>query len=230
MVDIVDESQLLTINIEEVVEEGFAHIVNIDAPSSAAPGEIFNIVIEVKNTGGDDVIFTKIIDTDTGELVSELRTNISGGGTGTFLHQELTMPDRDWNLRIDAGHESEQIPPPPPPGERVIFRQSWLPGTTPSSGDWIAVDTDEDGVLEGYDYTSSTGRFSSPKTPNKYLCDTPEGYRVGFFSVPYEALCVEFVTDDGYYVYKRFMDPSTTAETSSEPTEPYASNGQETYA
>ena len=103
MVDIIDEIWP-SFAISLVIPEGFADIINVTAPSSALVGETINVGVEVINNGGDDNLFSKIIDTDTEEAVSGLRSFISSGASMLFTH-ELIMPNKDWNLKVNAGHE-----------------------------------------------------------------------------------------------------------------------------
>ena len=105
---------------------------------------------------------------------------------------------------------------------KVIFRTNAVDGGY-QSGTWIAVDTDNDDLLEGYDYTGSSGILSTCKgTP---IATTPEGFSVNLY---YDHVIV-CKPSGAKFSYKKYYDSSTDAETSSAPTEPYASNNQEVY-
>ena len=220
MADIIDNTSPFTINLEiPVVPEGFASITNVIAPTEALIGQSFDISVDITNTGGEDIIFSKIIDIDTGELISEIRIILIAGQTGTFLHQGLIMPERDWNLSVDAGHETDEEelePPTLPPTGQVIFRTNAINGNYKDSSVQIAVDTDGDGVIEAWSFSSSGSR-----TPRECIAYTPEGYCVFY----YVGKVYVSYPDDSYASFSL----GGTIPTNPEPTEPYASNGQEVY-
>ncbi|MFH1510885.1 MAG: hypothetical protein ABIF10_04275 [Candidatus Woesearchaeota archaeon] len=89
------------------------------------------------------------------------------------------------------------------------------------TGSWIAVDTNDDGMLEGYDHTGSYG--ISYECRGDVLAQTPEGYDVILVNGRL-LVCVE---SDGKFVKKKYWEASATAVTSEYPTEPYASYKEE---
>jgi cysteine-rich repeat protein len=109
------------------------------------------------------------------------------------------------------------------PKAEVIFRTNAENGAY-ASGTWVAVDTNDDKVLEGYDYTGSTGLLTTCK--GTWLVNTTEGYGV-YLDAGKVYVCKP---SDGKYQYKKYYDASATAVTIAVPIEPYASNDQEVYA
>jgi hypothetical protein len=108
----------------------------------------------------------------------------------------------------------------PPPSGKCSFRTNATNGKY-GSGTWIAVDTNGDGKLEGYSYTSSSGLLIG--CSGTLLAKTPQGYDVRIIGgKPY--VCMPGGSEK---VEKIYGAASTTAVTSSSPTAPYTANGQE---
>jgi hypothetical protein len=105
----------------------------------------------------------------------------------------------------------------------VIFRTNAINGNY-GSGTWIAVDTNNDGQLEGYDYTGSSGILSSCK--GEIILQTPEGLDV-YLENGQVYICM---TAGAKFSYKKYYSISTVAVTSSEPIEGYSQKNQEVYA
>lgn len=203
------------------VPEGLAEITNIIYPTiPPSIGDQVNITATVKNVGDDDTIFCKLVDEDTGGTLDS-QSQIMTSGAITDFYFNFTMPSKILNLAIQAGHEA--VP-------RVIFRQSWLPANNPSGSNWIAVDTNNDGILEGWNSVSS---FGSSAPPTEFY---------GFYLISYDPLGrAVYLKSNKVYIYRgynanlrsysywEFDNSSAIAVTSSEPVEPYASNGQETW-
>lgn len=83
---------------------GFATIVSVNYPSMAYIGSIITITVEIRNDGIPDELFSKVVDIDTGGVIDRIINRVRNDRTMIFIH-ELIMPDKDWHLRIDAGHE-----------------------------------------------------------------------------------------------------------------------------
>ncbi len=108
--------------------------------------------------------------------------------------------------------------------DAVIFRQSYLIGENPSligenpsTGDWIAIDTNDDGVLEGWGSVSSTG--TSSKISGVFLGYDPEGREINFYNN-------KIYIYRGYTIahnYWVFDESEPSAEISNIPLEPYLS-------
>ena len=104
MVDIIDSTYPITVL--KSIEEGNLQITNVTAPSEALPGTFFDIDIAITNLGGDDACFVWIYDADTGIYVSQDgRFSAPGYSSFSITASNLLMPDKDWNLVIQAGHE-----------------------------------------------------------------------------------------------------------------------------
>ena len=105
---------------------------------------------------------------------------------------------------------------------RVIFRTNVEDGDyRHASGSWIAADCNQDGNLEGYGMLGVTGgSFYDP------LGVTPEGF-------PYQCINnnndIKVKTQSRLVLYRASVEPDSEPVLNSEPTEPYASNGQEVY-
>jgi hypothetical protein len=93
------------------------------------------------------------------------------------------------------------------------------------SGSWIAVDTNGDGTLEGFEYVGSTGALSH--CGDVKLTETPEGYKVALDSYGRVMVCVPSVYQPDKVSWKKYWQTSGDAETSVDPTSPYTANGQE---
>ena len=87
-----------------LVPEGEADITNITAPSEATAGDPVAITANVNNIGDDDFMFASLVDDDTG---IEIDYVIGYAPSGLTLPFEFTpdMPNKIWNLRVDAGHQ-----------------------------------------------------------------------------------------------------------------------------
>jgi hypothetical protein len=101
MVDVVDAQQTLTITL---IQEGMAAIINVSAPPNARPGDVFTVTVSVRNDGSDDTIFAVLYDNDTGEVIGARQETILASGSSADFSWDITMPEKDLNIRIDAGH------------------------------------------------------------------------------------------------------------------------------
>ncbi len=223
IIEKVDDNWPLLVNLP-IEPEGLAELTNVTYPTTPLnPGDPLNIVATVTNNGdAEDIIFCKVIDEDTGEEIDTQSQSIAVGASADFSHP-LIMPDRLFNLAIKTGHETIPI---------VTFRQSWLPDNNPSSGDWVAVDTNEDGILEGRKYEYGVGTTMPPTHSCLILISFDSLGRGVYYNICINRIYIylgQLNPPTGSYQYWRFYEPAPEAETSSESIEPYASNGQETW-
>ncbi|MFH1510046.1 MAG: hypothetical protein ABIF10_00015 [Candidatus Woesearchaeota archaeon] len=100
------------------------------------------------------------------------------------------------------------------------FRTNAIAGNY-ASGTWIAVDTNNDGTLEGFGYSGTFGAAYSCRGTT--IAQTPEGYNVTIESGKLY-VCVPF---DSKYVSKKYLESSATAVTSTSQTQPFTANNQE---
>jgi len=85
--------------------EGKGSFYRIDYPETVVRRSKFNIEIVWDNLGEVlDMMFLKVINLDTQEMLFERRV-LTEAYQGWKTLSELTMPDRDLNLRIEVGHE-----------------------------------------------------------------------------------------------------------------------------
>jgi hypothetical protein len=84
-----------------------ATITALTYPTTAqAAGASVPISVTVRNDGtGAGVLWGEVVDRDTSSTVGA-RTNTSslGVGSSATLTWTLTMPNKNWNLRLNAGH------------------------------------------------------------------------------------------------------------------------------
>jgi hypothetical protein len=82
-------------------------IEGLSYPPSAKPGDPVTISWNACNRGGDTAYaqWTRLIDRDTGTELYRKDFKVAGGSC-VPNSPTLTMPNRNWNLRIEAGYES----------------------------------------------------------------------------------------------------------------------------
>lgn len=82
-------------------------IKNVTYPPTATPAQEVTITWTVKNQGETTphLQWTSLIDDDTDEPLHNLTFTLPAGEQ-TEVSATLLMPDRTWNLRIDAGYET----------------------------------------------------------------------------------------------------------------------------
>ena len=74
--------------------------------TKAAPGTKLKITVDIRNDGDDDYIWYTVKDKDTGTIIDQpagvpfLRRGEHLVRTGA----EQTMPNKTWNLLVEAGH------------------------------------------------------------------------------------------------------------------------------
>lgn len=74
--------------------------------TKAYPGQTIKIRVSVRNDGDDDYIWYTVKDTDTGAIIDQPTGNpfLKKGETLVRTGAEQTMPNRNWNLLVEAGH------------------------------------------------------------------------------------------------------------------------------
>ena len=86
-------------------EEGMAVITKLEVPDSFVPGTDVPFMALVKNTGGDDDFFFRIVNTDTGDIVCSTSSHLRSGRTWEIpaLKCRITQ-ETDFHGRAEAGH------------------------------------------------------------------------------------------------------------------------------
>jgi len=85
--------------------EGKATISSFTPATSATAGQFFQVFsFNLTNSGGADTFFVKLTDTDINSTTELWRNTIPANGTMQITWSG-TMPNRNWRLRIDVGHE-----------------------------------------------------------------------------------------------------------------------------
>lgn len=103
--DVIDVQQTFSILLKvPPVPEGQAVISGINAPTEAGEGESVPVSANIRNDGGDDTIFAMMTDTDTNEVVGARQEIVLATGIEATFPWDIVMPNRQLNLRIDAGH------------------------------------------------------------------------------------------------------------------------------
>lgn len=85
-------------------EEGKAVITNVEAPSTFIPYEPFNIVVSLRNDGGDDKLFVDVINKDTGKLLSAYSGSYPAGSYRSVSIRVIVPQETDFRGRLEAGH------------------------------------------------------------------------------------------------------------------------------
>ena len=105
----IDTTKELTINL---VTEGYGVIVSFTSDKDTAyAGDTINLSMTIRNDGDTDDIFARITDADTGETVMEDVVWLVTAGETVDYSIPVTMPNKNWNLKLIAGHVEEEAPP-----------------------------------------------------------------------------------------------------------------------
>jgi ABC-type Fe3+-hydroxamate transport system substrate-binding protein len=74
--------------------------------TKAYVGQKIKAVVSVRNDGDDDYIWYTVKDKDTGTIIDQPVGNpfLKKGEVLVRTGAELTMPNKDWNWLIEAGH------------------------------------------------------------------------------------------------------------------------------
>jgi len=101
--DVVDQ-RTFTVSLGEANGRGDLREEWITYPSEANISEPFNIYVEWWNYGDvSDTIFCRIVDKDTGDYLFE-QYDVIGVDEGRSKTVQLIMPNRNWNIRMECGH------------------------------------------------------------------------------------------------------------------------------
>jgi len=86
--------------------EGNAHITRISAPSEFTPNVPFYVAVDVTNDGGDDKLFFKFINSDTGEILREIApsTIIKTGQIWSLNNKVVLTQTTAFHGRVESGH------------------------------------------------------------------------------------------------------------------------------
>jgi hypothetical protein len=102
-----DVSKTITIKLSAVVVgKPKASITAVRAPAEAGYGTLIHIEADLKNIGdGAGKLYAYIKDADTNSIVGSktYTASLDVNGTAT-LAWDLSMPNKDWNLIVWAGH------------------------------------------------------------------------------------------------------------------------------
>lgn len=104
--------------------EGFAAITNFTSyPIIVHPGDSITFSFSLRNDGNTDNLFARILDIDTGTEVIPIYvfTSVATGQTVSYDPPSVIMPNKNWNLRLEAGHIEE------PPSEDLIVSSVTIP-------------------------------------------------------------------------------------------------------
>ena len=101
---VVDDSQDITII---AAGYGMANIVSVNNPPAFVPNVMFPIIVEISNTSiFDDVLFIRITNSDTNEILGEANIDIPAGQTAPPFPFQITLTQTtDFHGTVEAGHE-----------------------------------------------------------------------------------------------------------------------------
>lgn len=89
----------------EAVGEGFATITNINAPSNAYEGDAVQITSSIRNDGSvSDELWSTLTDTDNETIIGTRQSATHNSSETLDYSWTLTMPSKNLNIRLDAGH------------------------------------------------------------------------------------------------------------------------------
>ena len=103
---VVDDTKDFTISVSlPPPEEGKATIISISKPSTFTSGVSFHIKSNVRNDGGDDNLYVKLIDKDTGSVLKDYTSpTISSGNIWEHDMIVTITKETDFHGTIEAGH------------------------------------------------------------------------------------------------------------------------------
>jgi hypothetical protein len=86
--------------------EGKAVITNISRPTDFTSGVSFSVGAMIRNDGGQDDMFVRLIDVDTGKVLATASRNMTSGLLGMWVWTtKVSLSQKtDFHGRIDAGH------------------------------------------------------------------------------------------------------------------------------
>jgi len=101
---VVDDSRNFTILVS--IPAGKADFVSVSYPNRFTPNVPFTIVVNLKNNGGEDWIFARLINRDTGVTVKDERKFLAAGGTATWNWSITLSQGTDFHAGLEIGHET----------------------------------------------------------------------------------------------------------------------------
>lgn len=101
--DVIDVQQPFTVTL---LVYPIARIVSYGAPAVAYAGTLISVTVDVVNDGGEGPIWIHVIDADNGLVVGTRQEvhALPGPTVLPFRWDNLVMPNKTWNLLIEAGH------------------------------------------------------------------------------------------------------------------------------
>jgi len=79
--------------------------------TKAFVGQIIDIEVAVKNDGDTDYLWITVKDKDTGLIIKDqtalafdVENELAAGGVWYMKRRNFVMPNKNWNLLVEAGH------------------------------------------------------------------------------------------------------------------------------
>jgi len=80
--------------------------------TKAYVGQLIDLVVRVDNRGDADAIWIIVKDKDTGAIIKDntgaafdvSNPSVAAGGTWEVKRRNFVMPNKNWNLLVEAGH------------------------------------------------------------------------------------------------------------------------------
>ena len=84
--------------------EGKATITEFDAPSEFKPGVSFTVTVRIRNDGGDDTLYIRLKNKDTGAVLKDVSHAIPSGDQWRYAMTLNITQTTDFHGRIEVGH------------------------------------------------------------------------------------------------------------------------------
>ena len=103
MVNVVDDFETGTI---PVVAQGKAYLIEVIVPPNFTPNVDFHMKSRTRNDGGDDYLFVKLTNTDTGAVLKNYTNPWITQSGGTWEHDMIVTLDQTtaFNWLVEVGH------------------------------------------------------------------------------------------------------------------------------
>jgi len=79
--------------------------------TKAYPNQLIDLEVSVKNDGDTDYLWITVKDKDTGVVIKDqagtpfdVENELAAGGTWVQKRRNFVMPNKTWNLLVEAGH------------------------------------------------------------------------------------------------------------------------------
>ena len=102
---IVDDTKEFTVSVSLPPPEGKATITEFDAPSEFKPGVSFTVTVRIRNDGGDDTLYIRLKNKDTGAILKDVSHAIPSGDQWRYAMILNITQTTDFHGRIEVGHE-----------------------------------------------------------------------------------------------------------------------------